>query len=47
MEVLGLAREGKIRVHVQRFPLGQVADVYRRLRGGKIEGRAVITPDES
>jgi hypothetical protein len=47
MEVPGLAREGKIRVHVQRFPLGQVADVYRRLRGGKIEGRAVMTPDES
>jgi alcohol dehydrogenase, propanol-preferring len=46
MEVLELARQGKIGARVQRFPLGQVADVYRQLREGKIDGRAVITPQE-
>jgi propanol-preferring alcohol dehydrogenase len=47
MEVLELARQGKIRARVQRFPLGQVADAYTQLREGKIDGRAVITPQES
>jgi propanol-preferring alcohol dehydrogenase len=46
MEVLELARQGKIRARVQRFPLGQAADVYAQLREGKIDGRAVITPQE-
>jgi alcohol dehydrogenase, propanol-preferring len=46
MEVLELARGGKIRAHVQRFPLSQVTDVYQRLRQGDINGRAVITPQE-
>ena len=46
IEVLELARQGKIRAHVQRFPLSQVTDVYQRLRQGGIDGRAVITPQE-
>jgi len=46
MEVLALAREGKIRSRIRRFPLSQVADVYAQLREGKIDGRAVITPQE-
>jgi len=46
MDVLGLAREGKIRARIQRFPLSQVADVYAQLREGKIDGRAVVTPQE-
>jgi D-arabinose 1-dehydrogenase-like Zn-dependent alcohol dehydrogenase len=34
----------KIHVHVQRYPLARVADVYERLRGGQIDGRAVVCP---
>ncbi len=44
MEVLDLAREGKIGAHVERFPLDRVAEAYRRLREGSLEGRAVICP---
>jgi propanol-preferring alcohol dehydrogenase len=44
MEVLDLARAGKIRAHVERFPLERVADAYERLREGSLEGRAVICP---
>jgi propanol-preferring alcohol dehydrogenase len=47
MEVLALAREGRIRSHIQRFPLSQVADVFAQLRERKIDGRAVITPQET
>ncbi len=46
MEVLALAREGKIRSRIRRFPLSQAADVYAQLRDGKIDGRAVIIPQE-
>jgi propanol-preferring alcohol dehydrogenase len=44
MEVLDLARDGRIRVHVERHPLDAVADVYDRLRDGKVAGRAVVCP---
>jgi propanol-preferring alcohol dehydrogenase len=43
-EVLALAAAGRVRAHVQRFPLDRVADAYDLLRAGKIEGRAVIVP---
>ena len=46
MEVLALAREGKIRSRIRRFPLSQAPDAYAQLREGKIDGRAVITPQE-
>jgi alcohol dehydrogenase, propanol-preferring len=46
MEVLALAREGKIRSRIRQFPLRQAADAYAQLREGKIDGRAVITPQE-
>lgn len=45
MEVLELARAGKIKAHVQQFPLEQVGEVYERLRRGEIQGRAVICPN--
>ena len=45
MEVLELARAGKIRAHVERFPLERVADAYQRLREGSLDGRAVICPN--
>jgi propanol-preferring alcohol dehydrogenase len=45
-EVLALAREGTIRSRIHRFPLSQAPDAYAQLREGKIDGRAVITPQE-
>jgi propanol-preferring alcohol dehydrogenase len=44
MEVLDLARAGKIRAHVERFPLDRVEDAYARMREGSLDGRAVICP---
>jgi propanol-preferring alcohol dehydrogenase len=44
MEVLDLARAGKIRAHVERFPLDRVEDAYERMRNGNLDGRAVICP---
>lgn len=44
MEVVELARAGKIHAHVERFPLARVGEAYERLRRGEIEGRAVICP---
>jgi propanol-preferring alcohol dehydrogenase len=43
-EVLELARAGKIRAHVEHFPLDGAADAYARMREGSLEGRAVICP---
>jgi len=44
VEVVELARAGRIRAHTERFPLARVADAYARLRAGTVVGRAVITP---
>ncbi len=44
IEVLALARTGKVRGHVERHPLDQAPAVYERLRRGEIQGRAVICP---
>ena len=46
MEVLDLARAGKIRAHVERFPLDRVEDAYARMREGSLDGRAVICPHD-
>jgi propanol-preferring alcohol dehydrogenase len=46
MEVLDLARSGRIRAHVERFPLERAGDAYRRMREGTLEGRAVICPND-
>jgi propanol-preferring alcohol dehydrogenase len=46
VEVLELARAGKISAHVERFRLNEVASVYDRLRAGAIDGRAVICPHD-
>jgi len=43
-EVLALAREGKIKAKVERFPLDRVAEAYERMRQGSLDGRAVIVP---
>jgi propanol-preferring alcohol dehydrogenase len=44
LEVIELARAGRIDARVERYPLDQAADVYERLRRGEIDGRAVVCP---
>jgi alcohol dehydrogenase, propanol-preferring len=44
VEVLDLARAGRIRAHVERFPLDRAAEAYERMRQGSLDGRAVICP---
>lgn len=44
MEVVGLARQGKIHVEIEKFPMEQILDVYDRMRQGKLKGRAVLVP---
>jgi alcohol dehydrogenase, propanol-preferring len=44
-EVIALAESGRLTpIHTEFASLDQVNDVYARLKSGKIEGRAVITP---
>lgn len=45
MEVIAMARDGRIHVEVARFPLDQAVEVYAKLKAGQIEGRAVLVPD--
>jgi alcohol dehydrogenase, propanol-preferring len=45
MEVVSLAQAGKIRMLVEHFPLDRASEAYHLLHGGKINGRAVITPN--
>ncbi|MFG2948463.1 NAD(P)-dependent alcohol dehydrogenase [Streptomyces adustus] len=45
-EVITLARQEKIRMLVEHFPLERASEAYRLLRDGKIQGRAVITPSD-
>lgn len=44
MEVIAMARNGRIHVETTDFPLEQAVDVYRRLKAGEISGRAVLIP---
>lgn len=44
MELVTLARLGKVRVDVETFPLDRATDAYARLRRGEVHGRAVIVP---
>ena len=44
MEVIALAEAGRIAAEVESFPLEDAADVYQRLREGRIKGRAVLLP---
>ena len=43
-EVVGLARQGKIHVEIEKFPMDQILEVYDRMREGKLKGRAVLIP---
>ena len=45
IEVISLAQTGKIKMLVEHFPLDRAAEAYDLLHHGKIQGRAVITPN--
>jgi len=45
MEVIAMARDGRIHAETTEFPLNQAVDVYNKLKAGKITGRAVLVPD--
>lgn len=42
--VVELARRGVLHATTQTFPLAEAVEVYRRLRAGAINGRAVLVP---
>ena len=44
MEVIAMARDGRIHAETTDFPLTQAVDVYAKLRAGEITGRAVLIP---
>jgi propanol-preferring alcohol dehydrogenase len=46
IEVVGLAQTGTITMLVEHFPLDDAAHAYDLLHHGKIQGRAVITPND-
>jgi alcohol dehydrogenase, propanol-preferring len=45
MEVVTLAQAGKIQMLAEHFPLERAGEAYQLLREGRIQGRAVITPN--
>jgi propanol-preferring alcohol dehydrogenase len=45
LEVVSLAQTGKIKMLVEYFPLERTGEAYNLLHDGKIQGRAVITPN--
>ena len=46
IDVISLAQTGKIKMLVEHFTLDDAAHAYHLLHDGKIQGRAVITPNE-
>lgn len=45
MEVIAMARDGRIHAETTEFPLEQAVEVYDKLKAGEIVGRAVLIPD--
>ena len=45
IEVVSLGEAGKIKMVVEHFPLERAGEAYHLLHDGKIQGRAVITPN--
>jgi alcohol dehydrogenase, propanol-preferring len=43
-EVIALARQNKIKAHIQRFPLEQANHAYELMEHGQLSGRAVMVP---
>jgi propanol-preferring alcohol dehydrogenase len=44
MEVIAMARDGRIHPEISEFPLGRAVEVYTKLKAGEIRGRAVLAP---
>ena len=44
MEVIAMARAGRIHAETTEFPLTEAAGVYAKLKAGQITGRAVLLP---
>ena len=44
MEVVAMARDGRIHAETTEFPLTQAVEVYAKLKAGQITGRAVLVP---
>jgi propanol-preferring alcohol dehydrogenase len=44
MEVIAMARAGRIHAETTEFPLDDAVDVYAKLKAGEITGRAVLVP---
>ena len=40
-----MARDGRIHAETTEFPLEQAVEVYGKLKGDQIRGRAVLIPD--
>jgi propanol-preferring alcohol dehydrogenase len=45
MEVIAMARDGRIHTETTEFPLEQAVEVYDRLKAGQITGCAVLVTD--
>jgi propanol-preferring alcohol dehydrogenase len=45
MEVIAMARDGRIHAETTEFPLNAAVEVYNKLKAGQITGRAVLVPD--
>jgi alcohol dehydrogenase, propanol-preferring len=44
MEVIAMARDGRIHAETTEFPLTEAVEVYGKLKAGQIAGRAVLVP---
>jgi propanol-preferring alcohol dehydrogenase len=44
MEVIAMARDGRIHAETTEFPLTEGVEVYAKLKAGQITGRAVLVP---
>ncbi|WP_017537807.1 NAD(P)-dependent alcohol dehydrogenase [Nocardiopsis halophila] len=44
IELIDLARQGAVGVHVERYGIEQGPEVYERMEEGRIQGRAVVVP---
>ena len=44
IELVSLARAGKLRVETDVFSLDRAPEAYEKLRRGEVRGRAVIVP---
>ncbi|MEY9215024.1 NAD(P)-dependent alcohol dehydrogenase [Thermobifida halotolerans] len=45
IELVELAKQGALNVHVERYGLEEGPQVYERMEAGKIQGRAVLVPE--